>query len=77
MYAMYATSRKTNESNLKKMAKKTSFRPNFSPFSTNLSPPKIFCEFYIYYMLNIVATYHCMQFQGKLMNQTWKNDKTT
>ena len=26
-------------------------------------------------MLGIVASYHCMQFQGKLMNQTWKNSK--
>ena len=23
-------------------------------------------------MLEIVANYHCMQFQGKLMNQTWE-----
>ena len=26
-------------------------------------------------MLGIVASYHCMQFQAKLMNQTWENDK--
>ena len=26
-------------------------------------------------MLKIVASYHPMQFQGKLMNQTWKNSK--
>ena len=26
-------------------------------------------------MLYIVASYHCMQFQGKLMNQTWENCK--
>ena len=26
-------------------------------------------------MLDINASYHCMQFQGKLMNQTWKNDQ--
>ena len=26
-------------------------------------------------MLEIVASYHCMEFQGKLMNQTWENDK--
>ena len=26
-------------------------------------------------MLDIVAIYHCMQFQGKLMNQTWENGK--
>ena len=26
-------------------------------------------------MLYIVASYHCMQFQGKLMSQTWEIDK--
>ena len=26
-------------------------------------------------MLEIVASYHFMQFQRKLMNQTWKNGK--
>ena len=26
-------------------------------------------------MLDIVASYHCMQFQGKLMNQTWEKGK--
>ena len=26
-------------------------------------------------MLDIVATYHCMQFQGKLTKHTWENSK--
>ena len=26
-------------------------------------------------MLDINASYHCVQFQGKLMNQTWENDQ--
>ena len=26
-------------------------------------------------MLYIAAIYYCLQFQGKLMNQTWKNGK--
>ena len=26
-------------------------------------------------MLDIVVSYQCMQFQGKLMNQTWENGK--
>ena len=34
---------------------------------------------YLYYMLDIVDiarhSYHCMQFQRKLMNQTWENSK--
>ena len=28
-------------------------------------------------MSDIVASYHCMQFQGKLTNQIWENDKKT
>ena len=28
-------------------------------------------------MLDIVASYYCMQFQGKLMNQTWENGEKT
>ena len=31
---------------------------------------KNFRGFYLRQMLDIVASYHCMQFQGKLMNQT-------
>ena len=38
-------------------------------------PKNFFHEFYLYYILDIVANYHCMQFQGKLMNQTWENDQ--
>ena len=26
-------------------------------------------------MLDITASYHCIQFQGKLMNQTWENSQ--
>ena len=26
-------------------------------------------------MLDIIASYQCVQFQGKLMNQTWENGK--
>ena len=26
-------------------------------------------------MLDIVASYHCIQFQEKLMNEIWENDK--
>ena len=34
-----------------------------------------FGEFYLYWIIDIVASYHCMQFQGKLMNQTCENGK--
>ena len=38
-------------------------------------PPqkKLFCDFYPDKMLDIVASYHCMQFQGKRMIQTQEN----
>ena len=49
--------------------KKFSFEPDFGSFD----PPKFFGEFYLYLMLDIVASYHCMQFQGKLINQNWEN----
>ena len=35
---------------------------------------KIFSEFYLY-LLDIVPSYHPMQFKGKLMNQTRENYK--
>ena len=60
-----------------KNGKKPSFGTNFGPFSLNLGPKYFFHKFYLYYMLDIVAIYRCMQFQGKLMNQTWENSKKT
>ena len=44
--------------------------PDFGPFGPNLYPKNIFCEFYLDQMLEIVASYHCMLLQDKLMNQT-------
>ena len=55
--------------------KQTNFGPDFGSFGPNLGPEELFREFYLYYMLHIVASYHCMLFQGKLINQTWKNGK--
>ena len=54
---------------------KPSFGPDFGPFGTNLGHKNFFHGFSLYYMLDIVASYHCMQFQGKLMNQTRENNK--
>ena len=47
--------------------KKSSFVSDFGPFGP------IFRGFYLYEMLDIIASYHCMKFQVKLMNQTWEN----
>ena len=41
--------------------KKTSFGSDFGPFGSNLDPQKFFYGFY-FYMLDIVASYDCMQF---------------
>ena len=43
-------------------------------FSSLLGGPIFFCEFYLY-QLDIVHSYHLMQFKGKLMNQIWENGK--
>ena len=53
--------------------KKPSFRTDVGPFAQIWLKILFFHGFYRYYMLDILASYHCMQFQGKLMNQTWEN----
>ena len=41
---------------------KPSFRPNFCPFGSYLSPPSFFCELYLCYQLDI-PSYHSMIFK--------------
>ena len=36
-------------------------------------PPNFFRRFFLYYTLEIVASYHCMQFQGKRIIQIQEN----
>ena len=36
-------------------------------------PPNFFRRFFLNYTLEIVASYHCMQFQGKRIIQTQEN----
>ena len=57
------------------MTKKTHFQPHFGLFSKNLGPQNYFCEFYLYYNLEVVPIYHHVQFKGELINQTWENGK--
>ena len=40
----------------------------------NLGLQDFFRDIYLYY-LDVVPSYHPMQFTGKLMNQTWENGK--
>ena len=66
--------RKPNEPNLRKWWKTSFWAIPWCKFGT----PKFFSwVLYLYYMLDIVASYHRMQYQGKLMNQTWENGKKT
>ena len=53
------------------MAKKLVSGPILAP----LGLKKNFRGFYLNQMLDIVASYHCIQFQRKLMNQTWENSQ--
>ena len=55
--------------------RKPSFGPDFGPFWSNVVSKNVFRGFYVYLMLYMFASYHCMQFQGKIMNQTWENGK--
>ena len=73
----YAIYRKTNETNLRKWQKKKILGLILACFRPNLVPKIFFRGFNLNYMLYIVVSYHCMQFQGKLMNQTSKNGKKT
>ena len=59
---------------LEKIAKKLVKCPILAPLR-QIRAQNFFHRFYLYYMLHIVATYHCTQFQGKLMKQTWENSK--
>ena len=71
---IYAISRTTDESNLR-IWQKTQFWAYLCPVWPKFGSAFFFCKFYHYYMLDIVASYHCMQQQRKLMNQTWENNK--
>ena len=66
--------KKTNKTNLRKWQKNW-FPDDFGPFGTNLATKAFLRWFYFYQTLDIVTSYHCMQFQGKLMNETWENGK--
>ena len=56
-------------------SKKLSFGLDFGSFGPNLGSKNFFRWFYVYKVLEIVGRYHCMIFQGKLINQTWENSK--
>ena len=51
------------------MAKNLLSGPILAPLA-QIWAQKFFYEFYLHYILGTVSSYHYMQFQGKLMNQT-------
>ena len=59
------------------MAKKTDFGPHFSQLGPKLGPKNFFVGLNLYWMLEIVASYHRIQSQGKLMIQTPETSKKT
>ena len=53
----------------------TWFQDWFWPLRPKFGPRNFFHGLCLYCMFDIVSSYHCMQLQGKLMNQTWENSK--
>ena len=50
--------------------KRPYFRLDFGLLGQNVGPQNLFRRFYLYWSLEIVPSYHPMQFTGMLMNQT-------
>ena len=45
------------------------------PFGPDLGPNFFSSRIYLYCMLGIVTSNHCMQLQGNIMNEIWVNGK--
>ena len=50
-------------------------KPNLGPNVGSFGLQDFFHEFYLYEMLDIVASFHCMRSQGKPMTQAQENGK--
>ena len=61
---------KLTKQTLKTGKKKSNLGPDFGLFLPKFGPKIFFCEFYLYQVLEVVTSYHCMLFQRKLINQT-------
>ena len=52
--------------------KKNSFGPNFDPFWPKFGPPNsFFIKIWCGHSLDIIVSYHHVQYQKKLMIQSW------
>ena len=69
----YAICWKTNQT--WEHGKKPNFQPDYGVLTQIWSPKSFLWVLPKHYMLHIVASYHCMHFQGKLINQSWENGK--
>ena len=56
------------------MAKKQILEPVLACLA-QIWAPKIFLRVLALLLVDIVPSYHLMQFRGKLINQTWENGK--
>ena len=71
--SLYAISRKANEPNLKKW-QKNFFWAQFWPIWHKFGPPMFFSSrIWLRQSLEIVVSFHHVQFQKKLMIQSWEN----
>ena len=67
--SLYVIARKTNEPNLRKW-QKTSFGPNFGPFGPNSCRQSFLPKIWLCQSLDIIVSYHHVQYQKKLMIQS-------
>ena len=68
----YAISRKTHDPNSRKW-QKTSFWVWFTPVGPKLSRQIYFSKIWLHQTLDIIVSYHHVQYQKKLMIQYWEN----
>ena len=53
--------------------KKSSFGPNFGPFGPNLGRQIFFSKILLCQSLDVIVSYHHVQYQKKLIIQSWEN----
>ena len=53
--------------------KKPCFRHDFGPFAPNSGPQIFFSKIWLRQSLDIMVSYHHVQYQKKLMIQSWEN----
>ena len=54
-------------------SQKSSFAPDFGPFDPNLGHQFLFSKIWLRLSLDVMVSYHHVQYQKKLMVQSWEN----